>query len=86
MTFTLSALYGMNPRALTRAQYKEIQRRARNMGHAYRVGSCYVSRRGVEPCDAIGNLVTPRAQRIEAAQYARRIGLCDAARRILGKE
>jgi hypothetical protein len=85
MQFTIVDMWRMNPRQMTRAEYKAIQSRARRAGCSYRVGCSYVGRYGIESCDGSGNRVQPRAIKLTAAQYARQSGLRDAARRILGK-
>lgn len=82
----ISDMYRMNPRHLTREQFKTIRSRARRLGFSYRVGCSYVGRYGIEPCDNSGNRIEPRASKLNAAQWARKTGLRDAARRILGME
>ena len=80
---TVSELYRTEPRNLTRAAFEAIRRQARRNGCAYRLRGCYVSRHGVEACDATGNLLQARATLLDGAQWSRRNGLRDAARSLL---
>lgn len=83
---TIADMWRMNPRAMDRATYRAIHRRARRNGCSYRVGCSYIGRYGIEPCNDSGVRIEPRAVRLHAAQWSRRNGLRYAARRILGVE
>lgn len=80
---TLSELYGLNPRTLTRAAFSDLARNARKQGYSLKVGDCYVGRGGVLPCTPSGVLLRGVWDKIRHAQYCRRAGRLNAARAIL---
>ena len=84
--YTVSDLFGMNPRHMTREQYTIVRRRARRGRCSYRVGLCYIGR-DVVACDSNGCYLSRdrRARAINLAHAAacRKEKRYNAARQIL---